>query len=155
MVVHVALDRPENAGVLDYLGRGRGLQDLPVGQPSEEVDRWHLGTHPDVVERLWDALDAALPQSGRCVIFGGPALVNPVSGIVLAVGIGTQYALRLLPGDLALAIDAGAEIVHVFQTSGGRLDLAATFGPGWAFGRFDARETDWLAATYAASASFP
>jgi hypothetical protein len=153
MVVHVALDRPENVGVLDYLGRGRGLQDLPVGQTPEEVDRWHLGTHPRIVERLWDALDAALPGSGRCVIYGGPALVHPASGVVLAVGIGTQYALRLLPPDRVLAIDAGAEVVHTFQTSGGRLDLAATFGPDWAFGSFDAREPGWLVASYAANAS--
>jgi hypothetical protein len=150
MVVHVALDRQENAGVLAYLGPGRGLAHLPVGQTPEEVDRWHLGTHPDVVDRLWDVLDAALPERGRCVIYGGPALVQPTSGIVLAVGIGTQYALRLLPGDRAQAIEAGAEVVHTFQTSGGTLDLAAAFGPDWVFGGHDEREPGWLGATYAA-----
>lgn len=146
MVVHVAQDRPENAGVLAYLGPGRGLAHLPVGQPPEGVDRWHLGTHPDVVERLWDVLDAALPESGRCVMYGSPALVHPASGVVVAVGIGTQYALRLLPDDRASAIEAGAEVVHTFQTSGGTLDLAAAFGPDWVFGAFDDREPAWLAA---------
>lgn len=150
MVVHVALDRPENAGVLDYLGRSRGLGDLPVGQSPDEVDRWHLGTHPRIVERLWDALDAALPVSGRCVIFGSPALVQPVSGIVLAVGIGTQYALRLLPGDLDQEIAEGSEVLHTFETSGGRLDLRERFGPDWVFGRFDEREATSLAATFEA-----
>jgi hypothetical protein len=151
MVVHVALDRPENAGVLDYLGRSRGLGDLPVGQSPDEVDRLHLGTHPRIVERLWDALDAALPVSGRCVIFGGPALVQQASGVVLAVGIGTQYVLRLLPGDREQAIVAGAEVVHTFQTSGGTLDLRERLGSDWVFGRFDDREATWLAATYEAS----
>ena len=150
MVVHVSLERPENAGVLAYLGPGRGLAHLPVGQPPEGVDRWHLGTHPDVVERLWDVLDAALPERGRCAIYGGPALVQPRSGVVLAVGIGTQYALRLRPADQALAIEAGAEVVHTFRTSGRTLDLAATFGADWVFGRFDDREPAWLAAAYAA-----
>jgi hypothetical protein len=148
MVVHVALEVPENAGVLGYLGRGRGLEDLPVGQLPEEVDRWHLGTHRDVVDRLWDVLNAALPADGRCVIYGGPALVHAESGIVLAVGVGTQYALRLLPADRTLAAEAGAEVVHTFKTSGGTLDLAASFGPDWLFGRFDAREPEWLKATY-------
>ena len=150
MVVHVSLDRSENAGVLAYLGPGRGLAHLPVGQTPEGVDRWHLGTHPDVVERLWDVLDAALPERGRCVIYGGPALVQPTSGVVLAVGIGTQYALRLLPTDRAVAVDAGAEVVHTFKTSGGTLDLSAVFGRDWVFGTFDDREAAWLAAAYAA-----
>jgi hypothetical protein len=150
MVVHVSLERPENAGVLAYLGPGRGLAHLPVGQSPEGVDRWHLGTHPDVVERLWDVLDAALPERGRCVIYGGPALVQPRSGVVLAVGIGTQYALRVLPADRALAVEAGAEVVHTFRTSGGTLDLGATLGPDWVFGSFNDREPAWLAAAYAA-----
>ena len=150
MVVHVALDRPENAGVLGYLGPQRGLEHLPVGESPEGVDRWHLGTHPDIVERLWDILDAALPERGSCVIYGGPALVQPKSGVVLAVGIGMQYALRLLPGDRAIAVEAGAEVVHHFTTGGVTLDLAAALGQDWIFGRFDDREPGWLAATYAA-----
>lgn len=148
MVVHVTLEAPENAGVLGYLGHGRGLQDLPIGQSPDEVDRWHLGTHPDVVDHLWDVLNVALPDDGRCVIYGGPALVHAARGIVLAVGVGTEYALRLLPRDLLLAVEAGAEVVHTFKTSGGTLDLAATFGPDWVFGRLDAREPEWLKATY-------
>jgi hypothetical protein len=150
MVVHVALDRPENAGVLGYLGHGRGLEDLPVGQLPDEVDRWHLGTHPDVVDRLWDVLNATLPADGRCVIYGGPALVHTPTGIVLATGIGTQYGLRLLPPDREVAIAAGAEVVHTFKTSGGTLDLAASFGPDWVFGSYDDREPGWLLAAYSA-----
>jgi hypothetical protein len=147
-VLHGAYDPPENTGVLAYRGPGRGLAHLPVGQTPEGVDRWHLGTHPDVVERLWDVLDAALPERGRCLIYGGPALVQPDSGVVLAVGIGTEYAVRLLPADRASAVEAGAEVIHAFRTSGGTLDLGATFGPDWVFGRFDDREPEWLAAVW-------
>jgi hypothetical protein len=149
MVVHVARDRPENAGVLRYLGLGRGLEHLPVGESAETADRLHLGTHPLVVARLWDVLNAELPADGRCVIYGSPALVEPLSGIVLAIGIGTQYALRLRPPDRSLAVAAGAEVVHTFRTTGGTLDLATTFGEDWTFGTDDPREPQWLAAAAA------
>ncbi|MDP9249926.1 MAG: hypothetical protein M3O78_00965 [Chloroflexota bacterium] len=149
MVVHVAPDRPENAGVLHYLGPARGLEDLPVGEPADAADRLHLGTHPLVVARLWDVLNAGLPADGRCVIYGSPALVEPVSGIVLAVGIGTQYALRLRPADRTMALAAGAEVVHAFRTSGGTLDLGVAFGADWTFGTDDPREPQWLAAAAA------
>jgi hypothetical protein len=149
MVMHVSRDRPENAGVLHYLGTGRGLEHLPVGEPADAADRLHLGTHPLVVARLWDVLNAELPGEGRCVIYGSPALVEPVTGIVLAVGIGTQYALRLRPADRALAVAAGAQVVHTFRTSGGTLDLGVAFGADWTFGTDDPREPQWLAAVAA------
>jgi hypothetical protein len=151
MVVHVSIHDPANAMVLAYLGTSRGLQHLPVGQSPDEVDRWHLGTHPDVVDRLWDVLNAALPEDGRCAIYGGPALVDPASGVVLAVGIGTQYAIRLQAADRAEALADGAEVIHTFATSGGTLDLVATLGADWVFGSFDAREPGWLAAACAAA----
>jgi len=153
MLVHVAVDRLENAGILHYLGPGRGLQELPVGEPAEGADRLHLGSHPLVVARLWDVLNAALPNDGRCVIYGSPALVEPVSGIVLAAAIGTQYVLRLLSAERELAVAAGAPSTHTFQTSGGTLDLSVSLGPDWTFGADDPREPAWLAATASAFAS--
>ena len=147
MVVHVAVDRPENAGILHYLGPGRGLEHLPIGQSPEGADRPHLGTHPLVVARLWDILNGGLPVDGRCLIYGSPALVEPRSGVVLAAAIGTQYVLRLLPNERELALAAGAAITHTFQTSGGTLDLAESLGPDWIFGADDQREPAWLAAT--------
>ena len=149
MTVHVAHERPENAGVLRYLGPGRGLEHLPVGEPADGADRLHLGTHPLVVARLWDKLTAELPSDGRCVIYGSPALVEPQSGVVLAVGIGTQYALRLRPDDRMLALGSGAKLVHTFRTSGGTLDLATAFGADWTFGTDDPREPQWVAAVAA------
>ncbi|TMB57906.1 MAG: hypothetical protein E6J47_01320 [Chloroflexi bacterium] len=146
MVVHVAVDRPENAGLLHYLGPGRGLQHLPLGESPEGADRLHLGTHPLVVARLWDVLNVALPTDGRCLIYGSPALVEPGSGVVLAAAIGTQYVLRLRPAERELALAAGARVTHTFRTSGGRLDLAATLGSDWTFGTDDPREPEWLAA---------
>jgi hypothetical protein len=143
------LDRAENAGALRYLGHGRPAPEATFGPPSPDVDRRHLGTHPDVVDRLWEDLNHALPVDARWLVFDGPALVHP-GGAILAAAMGTQYALRLLPGDRDAAIVAGAEVVHHFQTVGTTLDLVATFGPDWVFGRFDEREPGWLAASYEA-----
>jgi len=38
--------------------------------------------------------------------------------------------------------------VHHFRTVGTILDLPATFGPDWVFGRFDDREPGWLLASF-------
>jgi hypothetical protein len=141
------LDRPENAGALHYLAHGRAAADAAFGPPGADLDTHHLGTHPTVVARLWDELNQALPVDARLLVFDGPALVHP-DGTILAAAIGTQYALRLLPADAAEAIGAGAEVVHHFQTVGTTLDLAATFGPEWVFGRFDEREAAWLLASW-------
>jgi hypothetical protein len=141
------LDRAENAGALAYLSHGRSPAEAAFGPPPTDVDRWHLGTHPAIVGQLWDTLNAALPADARWLVFDGPALVHP-SGIILAAGMGTQYALRLLQEDLAAAVAAGAEVVHHFRTVGTTLDLPATFGPDWVFGRYDDREAAWLLAIH-------
>ena len=145
------LARPENAGALLYLAHGRPASEAAFGPPSPDVDRLHLGTLPRVVDWLWNALNPALPLDGRWLVFDGPALVHPGSGIILAAGVGTQYALRLRPADLAAAVAAGAERVHAFRTSGTTLDLAAVFGPDWVFGSFDDREPAWLRTSYEAT----
>ncbi|MEX0710186.1 MAG: hypothetical protein WD116_03170 [Chloroflexota bacterium] len=147
------LDRPENAGPLQYLAHGRDASDATFGPPPPDVDRRHLGTHPDVVDWLWDTLNGELPKNARWLIFDGPALVQPASGVILAAGIGTQYALRLLPEHAAAAIEAGSELVHEFRTVGTSLDLPATFGTGWVFGRFAGEERGWLRASYLAHAT--
>jgi len=146
------LVRPENAGALLYLAHGRPAAEAGFGPPHGDVDRRHLGGNPAVVDRLWDVLNASLPTDARWLVFEGPALVHPVSGIILAAAIGTQYALRLLPDHLAAARAAGAELVHTFRTVGTTLDLPATFGPDWVFGSWHDREADWLRASYDASA---
>jgi hypothetical protein len=141
------LDRPENDGVLRYLAHGRSAADAAFGPPPGDVDRLHLGTHPDVVDWLWDRLNAALPADCRWLVFDGPALVHP-AGVILAAGIGTQYALRLLAEEVATAVAGGSELVHRFRTVGTTLDLPAAFGPEWVFGRFDEREPAWMKARY-------
>ena len=146
------LSGPDNAGPLRYLAHGRSPAQAFFGPPPADVDRRHLGANPAIVDRVWDTLNAALPADARWLVFDGPALVHPKSGVILGAVIGTQYALRLLPRDLALALAAGSETVHSFSTVGTTLDLRSSFGPDWVFGRLDEREPGWLRATYDASA---
>jgi hypothetical protein len=147
------LARPENAGALLYLAHGRPAAESGFGPPADDVDRRHLGSHPDIVDRLWDALNGVLPVDARWLVFDSPALVHPASGVILATAIGTQYALRLLPEDRAEALLAGAELVHSFRSVGTTLDLPATFGPLWVFGSWDDREPTWLRASFEAHAA--
>jgi len=144
------LDRPENAGALAYLSHGRPASEATFGPMPPGVDRLHLGTHPDIVDLLWDTINAALPADARWLVFDGPALVHPASRVILAAGIGTSYALRLVAADLESAIAAGLPRTHAFRTTGTALDLSATFGADWIFGGFDPREPGWLRATYEA-----
>lgn len=142
------LDRPENAGVLRYLAHGRSEQEAFFGPPPSTVDRRHLGANPAIVDRVWDVLNAALPADARWLVFDGPALVHPKSGVILAAVIGTQYALRLTVDDHGVAVEAGGELLHRFRTVGTELDLPTSFGSDWVFGWFDEREPAWLRASY-------
>jgi hypothetical protein len=144
-------DLATNAGVLRYLGQGLAVSDVTVAAPPPDVDRLRLGAHPDIVERLWDVLAAALPDGSRALVAGGPALVDPTSGIVLAVALGTQYALRLTGAGLEAARAGDYATRHAFRSVGRTLDLAETFGPGWVFGDWNAEEGTWLAETQRAA----
>jgi hypothetical protein len=72
----------------------------PLSQSLEAVHDpiFGLGTHPDIVSWLW-RLDRALPRSCRWVVWGYPALVHPLTGIIFALAYGTiGIAVRLPPG---------------------------------------------------------
>ncbi len=142
--------RADNRGVLGYLSGGDPA-DVSVIRPGPEVDTWRLGAHPDIVEQLWTRLNAALSADARFLVADTAALLDPDSGLVLAVAIGTRYAIRLTGAGVAAAAEDGFETSHEFATVGRMLDLDVTFGPGWVFGRYDHREGEWLAETVAAA----
>jgi hypothetical protein len=134
----------ENRGVLGYLAEDGNPAEVRVERPAADVDTWRLGAHPDLVEQLWTRLNAALPSDCRFLVADTVALADPRSGLILAIALGTQYALRLNGSGLAAALEAGYETRHEFRTVGRTLDLAATFGADWVFGRYDPREGEWL-----------
>lgn len=140
-----------NGGVLRYLGQGADPASVTVAHPPDDVDIFRLGAHPDVVDWLWGNLNAALPDDGRSLVAGGAALVHPETGLVLAAALGTGYAIRLTGKGDETAQQADYQTVHTYRSVDRTLDLAAAFGPGWYFGRFDRREGEWLAETFRAA----
>ncbi len=55
------------------------------------------GCHPDIVIRIWDQIGKSLPIDCKCLIGGSPALAHPEHGFILALGLGTEYAIRVSP----------------------------------------------------------
>jgi hypothetical protein len=113
-----------------------------------------LGTHPEIVARLWDELGGILPVSCRWILYGRPVLVHPTSGVVFGYAGGTlTYALRLPPAERDTAIKAGAKTVHEYpaypdlQIAASTLDLA-DFGPEWVLGGWLKGEEAWCRAAF-------
>ena len=141
-------DGPVNQGVLEYLCGAGGTERARSIEPAAVLvgSRAQFGSHPDIIEHLWEWVAPRLPVECRALVCGGPVLVAPARGVVFAAALGTEYALRLAPSEFALARAAGAEIVHYYRTAGVTLDLGSRFGPHWVFGTFDGREPEWCAA---------
>lgn len=120
----------------------------PLSQALADVDDplYGLGTHPDIIERLW-TLDAALRRSCRWVFWGKPALVHPETGVVFAVGFGTLgYVMRLPPAILEVAPADQAKVV-ITGNPGQTFDIGPC-GPEWRFIRPWAPEAEWCHAAY-------
>lgn len=104
-----------------------------------------MGSHPDVVTRVWDVLGAALPFDGRAIVFETPALVHPEAGVVLAMAFGTAYLLHL-PGELAAEAIASGCRTKERWSDGTELELGEALGEGWVFGGWKDAEAAWVVA---------
>jgi hypothetical protein len=139
---------PANRGLRRYLEARMRAGFPPVISP-DELERPYdtLGTHPDLVARLWDELGKGLPQDCRAVFFGTPALIHPASGVVFAFAVGTQtYAFRLPQADRAAALEAGGSRVMRYP-AGGSVDLHDV-GEEWVFGGWYPMEDAWCRAAF-------
>jgi hypothetical protein len=123
-----------NQSILDYLKADRG------GVPSEApdmVDTWSLGTHPDLVEYLWQTLTAKLPRACAWVAHRAPVLVHPDSGIIFGYAQGTGTLALRLPDperDAAFAVAGyGKAMRYDFAISPAEILYAKDLGPAWAF----------------------
>jgi len=142
------ITQPVNAKILNYLTHEgdymyRKKPDAPVFAYWNSVpDPYTLcGCHPEVVGRLWDEINAGLPEDCRGLVYSNPALVHPKRGVIFAVGLGTWYGLRL-PGLLALqATTSGAVTVTKFST--GDMDIQHRLGEDWVFGAWLKDEVTW------------
>ena len=137
------LETPRNTGVLRYL-ESRNDQHAPlIAEPTQNPDPyWYSGSHPEIVQRVWDGLGTVLPGTSRCMLYGTPALVSAHTGMVMAVALGTQYALRLSPERVEQALQRGAR-TSIRQASGAHWDIRQNFGPDWVFGTFEQIEAEW------------
>jgi hypothetical protein len=142
-----------NQGVLRYLGRGEKREVPAIAAPGSVADPYlGQGSHPDIVQRVWDELGAVLPGACRCLVHGTPALVHDRTGIVIAVCNGTQYNLRLTEADFHSATARGA-VTRIRWSTGEEMDSLAVLGVGWVFGGWFKEETEWCRDTYEAQAA--
>ncbi len=136
---------PANRGLFAYF-RDAGHSKAPPLAPFESGPRPYLelGSHPDIVTRVWNDLGAQLPADSKAIVFGTPALVHPEVGVVLAMAFGTSYLLHL-PADLAAEARAAAYATSERWSDGTATELTTTLGDGWFFGRWRDEEAEWLA----------
>lgn len=142
------LTHPLNQQVLNYLGRDEKATKPVIASP-ETVPHPYLcqGSHPDIVQRVWDELGAGLSKKCRCLVYGTPALVHDRTGVVLAICNGTQYNLRLTTSDFQEAIAKGAKTKNRWS-NGEEMDSVEILGPGWIFGGWFKEEMVWCLHTY-------
>lgn len=136
------LAHPANTKVLAYLARCRSGSPEFAAWNSIANSYYRCGCHPEIVERLWEQLGAALPSDCRCLVHLTPALVQPRSGVILATGLGTQYGVRVPSALVTAAIAAGAK-TQTKWSSGGVMDIQQNLGDDWVFGGWRADELAW------------
>jgi hypothetical protein len=137
-----------NQGVLKYLSRGEKSLNAVIAEPNSVKDPYlSQGSHPDIVQRVWDEIGAILPKNCRCLIYGTPAIVHDRTGIVIAICNGTQYNLRLTADDLREAIAKGAA-TQTRWSNGEVMDSLEVLGADWIFGGWFKEEDLWCRDTY-------
>ncbi len=117
---------------------------LPPGQRRDPY--MSAGSHPDVVERVWDTLGQSLPRSCAFVAGGHPVLAHPDNYAIFAVPWGTAYALWL-PPPVREAVDDVKLVEH--WSGGTSTDIQERIGTGWVWGQWQDREFDWCRAALA------
>jgi hypothetical protein len=140
--MNTVLDHPANVEVIRSLGRKTGMATCILASEADHDPYLWCGSHPDIVGRIWDDLGRGMPPSSRRILCGTPVLVDPDTGVVLAMGYGTNYALRLPDGSLPTALQAGCKTSQRWS-DGHVTDLAVEFGENWIFGCWAKAEETW------------
>jgi hypothetical protein len=169
---------PANSGILRHLAsnarhlRLQKQEEFSCSPESVSDPYTRLGTHPDLVSRLWDEITVSLPTRCKWIVYGAPVLVRPDSGVIFAFAGGSlTYALRLPQELLAEFFSAALEKANknadgiglagedrerylathtgsVWRYSdGSTLDLR-DIGEGWVFGRWLEGEVHWCRRAY-------
>lgn len=138
----------ENANLFAYMSRFHQGSTLLQPKESPRNPYMELGSHPDIVERVWDQLGAVLgPSFGRVVFCGRPSLVDLRTGIVVAVAWGTKYFLRLSVECADQAKRDGFATMHSWS-NGTTTDIEQELGSEWVFGQWSQKEINLLRESY-------
>ncbi len=86
------ISNPGNRRILEYLAARNPTTTLLAPPESSTNPYYNLGSHPEIVERVWKVLAGSLPLDSRCIVHGTPALVHPATGLLL--GILPGYPVR-------------------------------------------------------------
>jgi hypothetical protein len=136
-----------NVTVLAYLKRGKKNQP-PIALPDTAPDPYYRqGSHPEVVERVWDQIGSSLPTDCRCLVYGSPALVHLSAGIIFAVSMGTVYCLRLNSKLIHDAQKLGVK-TQIKWAGGQIMDAHKDLGSDWVLGGWFADEKQWCNIVY-------
>jgi hypothetical protein len=138
--MNLDLQHPANAKVLASFSESKQPQ---IASPeSVKNPYFEQGSHPDIVERVWDQIGKAFPPEARCLLYGNPALVDPESGIVVALAMGTAYVLRIPLSAVPEAIQLRARTTMNWSI-GKPTEIQERFGKGWIFGAWLTQEPSW------------
>jgi hypothetical protein len=139
---------PENQRVLQYL-QGKGSRYTEILElPNQVKDPYFSqGSHPEIVERVWESINSRLQKDSRILIYGSPCLVNPDNGIIFVICNGTQYNIRLIREDFKIALIMGLKTTTKWS-NGEIMDSVIKLGDGWIFGGWKDEETEWCINSY-------
>ena len=147
----IQLENPANRGIIAYFERlnGDSRPEPLLSVPPDAVTRPYetLGTHPDLVQRLWDELTVLLPVDCKWVLMGLPVLAHPESGVVFGFATGThRYGLRLSQADREAALTGGMR--EDIPTGQEQTASVLEIGPEWVFGWWSKDEELWCLSAY-------
>ncbi len=149
----ITVRQPLNDPLLAYLApRGATADDREPH--ADGRDYLEAGSHPDVVDRVWNQLGRPLPFECRRVVGGTPALVQPSTKVILAAALGTMYVMRLPPSVLRAGIPPNVR-TDAYYVDTKRLNVRERFGAAWIFGDFVPVELDWCARAFDEYATLP
>src|SRR5262245_13242152 len=143
----VDIDHPANKLAMQWLKRHWRDQRQVTSEDEADDPYYNAGTHPDVVEFMWLQLHPGLPKEARCLVYGLPCLVHPNSGVIIAIGVGTEYVLRIPIESLPEAATSGCTPLHHWGGAAKDTNLEIELGPGWVFGSYGKESKRWCRAT--------
>jgi len=141
------ISHPANQPVIAFLTPRNPTASLLAAFDSRPNPYLTLGSHPEIVERVWQQIGSAMPTKCRFNVCGTPALVQPDSGVLFAFALGTQYCLRLPPSLIETALQAQVK-TSTRWASGKITDIQHELGPDWIFGSWKPAEIEWCLAAY-------